>query len=117
MAPSEREQTETRAIALLRIREALQQAFDERAGRRPDTRAPRDQARRRPLEMPLMRLRAMHRIGRVAPLERAARMHGAPFVWHTSGFVALVTSFGALATRPAPAALLRDAFDVSRSIR
>lgn len=53
------------------------------------------------------------------PTPDAGSLRGAPapFVWHTSGFVALVTSFGALATRPAPAALLRDAFDVSRSVR
>ena len=46
VAAAQREQPETRAIALLGMRQPAQQAFDELTGRGPVARAPRDQARR-----------------------------------------------------------------------
>ena len=75
IAPLQREETETGAIALLGMRVAREQALDHLRRRRPDAGAPRDQARRRPLDVAVVRFGAMPGIGREAALECTARVH------------------------------------------
>ena len=61
--PPEPHQPEARAVALLGMRAALEDARHEPAGRRAGLRGPRDQARRRPFRVRAMRARHVRHLG------------------------------------------------------
>ena len=76
MEPPQAHQTETRAIALLGMQPALEDAGDEPAGRRTGLFRPRDQPRGRPLGMRAMRVRHVRGVGDEAASASHARVHG-----------------------------------------
>src|SRR5690606_33269127 len=78
VAVAESEDAEAGAVALLGVGLALEHTLDEFASAGPRLAGPRDDPGRRPLEMPLMRLRSVRRLGREPALACTARVHGDP---------------------------------------
>lgn len=87
VALAEAEEPEAGAVALLRVRPALQDVLGERGGVGPGRRGPAQEARGRPLAVPLVRLGAVGGIGGVAaaPVAREGRGDAAAAVQNLDG--------------------------------
>ena len=81
MSPSrlaETQDAEARAVALLGVRPIREDGLDEGRGLRADGAGPGDEARRRPLQVALMRLRHVGGVRGVPAAEMAADMDRDP---------------------------------------
>ena len=72
VAFAEADEAEAGAVALLGVREALEELLDEEPDSRAEARAPRDEAGGRPLDVALVGLGAVRGVGGEAALERTA---------------------------------------------